>query len=441
MSKKILLLCCLISFVAIFFSCNNKQIRWKEGMYKGEITGGLPTGYGEWINPKTHQSYCGFWNNGKKNGVGKYVYGDYTYKGNFFSDFYSGYGELYCRARLIYSGYWRRGARHGYGYVIDSRGRRIDGIWDADTLIRGIRTDSDGVYSGQINRQLQAEGHGSYLGKDGNYYEGLWKNDKRYGFGFSSVATRHFRAGEWKNNTYLGERILYTSERIYGIDISKYQHEAGRKRYSILWSKLRIIHLGTISKKKVNGNVDYPISFIYIKSTQGNSIRNKYYSSDYIQARRHGFRCGAYHFFSTHSCPERQASFFLRHSVFRHGDLPPVLDVEPTHEQIEKMGGTDALLNHIMIWMRIVERRVRVRPILYVSQTFVNRYLVNAPVIKNRYMIWIARYGEYKPDVKLIYWQLCPDGNVRGIKGKVDINVFNGYREQYNEFLQNEKIK
>ena len=50
-------------------------------------------------------------------------------------------------------------------------------------------------------------------------------------------------------------------------------------------------------------------------------------------------------------------------------------------------------------------------------------------------MVWIARYGEYKPEVRLVFWQLCPDGRVSGITGEVDINVFNGYRDQLTSFL------
>ena len=78
---------------------------------------------------------------------------------------------------------------------------------------------------------------------------------------------------------------------------------------------------------------------------------------------------------------------------------------------------------------------------LYISQSFVNRYLPLAPDLKRDYIVWIARYGEYKPDVRLAYWQLCPDGHVRGITPEVDINVFNGYRNEYEEFLRNECIK
>ena len=90
----------------------------------------------------------------------------------------------------------------------------------------------------------------------------------------------------------------------------------------------------------------------------------------------------------------------------------------------------------VRTWMRMVERHTGTRPVLYISQMFVNRYLPMAPDLKANYNIWIARYGEYKPDVHLVYWQLCPDGRVRGITPKVDINVFNGYRSEFEDFLR-----
>ena len=71
---------------------------------------------------------------------------------------------------------------------------------------------------------------------------------------------------------------------------------------------------------------------------------------------------------------------------------------------------------------------------------FVNKYLQNAPDLKRGYLIWIARYSEYKPDVRLCWWQLSATGRVNGITGDVDLNVFNGYSDQWEEFLANELI-
>ena len=99
------------------------------------------------------------------------------------------------------------------------------------------------------------------------------------------------------------------------------------------------------------------------------------------------------------------------------------------------------MFREIRVWLKAVERHTGVKPILYVNQMFVNNHLSKQPDLKRDYRVWIARYSEYKPDVRLTYWQLCPDGRVAGIQGDVDINVFNGYKSQFEAFLQEETIK
>jgi lysozyme len=155
-----------------------------------------------------------------------------------------------------------------------------------------------------------------------------------------------------------------------------------------------------------------------------------------MNAKKYGIRVGAYHFFSLKSSPTAQANYFVNHTLFRKGDFPPVMDVEPTDGQIKKIGGDDVLMERIRTFMSIVERRTGMRPILYVSQNFIKHHMANASDIKQKYNVWIARYGQYRPDVKLVYWQLSADGKVEGINGSVDINVFNGYQVQYEEFKQ-----
>ena len=112
-----------------------------------------------------------------------------------------------------------------------------------------------------------------------------------------------------------------------------------------------------------------------------------------------------------------------------------MLDIEPSDALISQMGGPEALFESVRTWLRIVEEAVGVRPILYVNQRFVNKFLDLAPDLKAGYHFWIARYGEYKPDLHLAIWQLSPEGHVSGIHGDVDINVFNGYQGQWDAFL------
>ncbi len=421
-------------------ACGKRTMSWMNGTYEGEVTDGQPDGYGVWTG-HDQSRYSGFWTNGKQCGNGKYVCKDSTYCGGFKDGKFSGYGILYIGDSVVYSGQWSAGRRQGHGQIVDVHGRKIEGVWNVDTLVSGERVDSTGVYRGQLSQKGEAQGHGSYLSVDGIYYEGHWERDERNAFGIEVSTMKHLRAGEWRSDRFLGERVVYSTDRIYGIDISKYQHVIKRRRYGIDWNKLRIVSLGTISKKRVDGAVNFPVSFIYIKSTEGTTIRNQFYANDYVQARKHGLRVGSYHFFSCRSNAAAQAHFFLKHSHFRKGDFPPVLDVEPTKKQIAQMGGVSAMFARIQTWLNIVEAKTGCRPILYVGQQFVNKYLSAAPYIKNNYMVWIARYGEYKPDVKLTYWQLCPDGRVSGIKGEVDINVFNGYTTQYNDFCANKTVR
>ena len=341
-------------------------------------------------------------------------------------------------------GTWENHQHEGTGLALDSMGRTILGNWQADTLQTGIRLDSLGTYLGDFAGR-KAEGHGAYLSIDGSYFEGHWVNDRRHGFGLEVLTPYgeepHLRIGQWQKGRFWGERMTYTTERIYGIDIARYQHEKGRKRFNINWKQMRINYLGHKSHKNVKGTADYPVSFIFIKSTESTNIRNRYYAADYQQARKHGIRVGAYHFFRLRTTGTAQAQFFLRYTFFNKGDLPPVLDVEPSDAQIQAAGGVETMFRNVRTWLRIVEQHTGVKPILYVNQRFVNMYLSKAPDIKRDYRVWIARYGEYKPDVRLAFWQLCPDGRVAGIHSDVDINVFNGYQTQFEEFLKEETIK
>lgn len=304
--------------------------------------------------------------------------------------------------------------------------------------------DSIGTYHGTRNVAGQPSGYGIFCGRDGSYYEGEWLAGMRYGVGLQVTPGKRLKLGEWKEDRYLGERITYTPDRTYGIDISRYQHEHERivtkrvrgrrgryitrkvklvEHYKIDWSALRITSLGTYSKKKIVGEVDYPVSFIYIKSTEGTTVRNAYFASDYVNSKKHGYKTGAYHFFSVRTTGKAQGLYFLQNSRYEEGDLPPVLDIEPTDAQIRELGGVRFLFANVRSWLSVVEKRLGVKPVLYVSLRFVNKYLVQAPDLLENYDVWIARYGEFRPDVNLISWQLCQDGRVRGIHGPVDISV------------------
>ena len=153
-----------------------------------------------------------------------------------------------------------------------------------------------GRYEGESQKGIP-NGYGKFYGNDGSFYDGHWKDGKRDGFGIYVAPHEYLQVGEWKEDVFKGERLTYTPDRIYGIDLSRHQHEKNNKVYHIYWNKLRITDLGTLSTKTIKGKVDYPVSFAYVKSTEGCTVLNAYYEADYKAARAHGIRTGTYHFF------------------------------------------------------------------------------------------------------------------------------------------------
>ena len=310
----------------------------------------------------------------------------------------------------------------------------------SDSLYHGTSLDTlSNAYVGQMDAYGHAQGYGVMRYGNGDYYEGEWLDGGRHGHGFLVAQNQVVKAGEWAEDKYLGEKMTYTDNRVYGIDISRYQHEIGRHVYPINWSAMRITSLGKKNSPLVDGTINFPVSFVYIKSTQGVTIKSAYYQKDAQAARRQGIICGAYHFFSFKATGKEQAEYFLENTQILAGDMPPVLDVEPTDAQIEEAGGEERMFNDMRDWLQMVERAIGKKPILYVSQNFVKYHLVHAPDLCHDYLVWIARYNVYRPDVRLLFWQLCYDGRVAGIHGSVDINIFNGYREQFDEFVAQQK--
>lgn len=191
---------------------------------------------------------------------------------------------------------------------------------------------------------------------------------------------------------------------IHGIDISHYQGD-------IEWDKLQ--------HAMIEG---CPLRFIIIKSTEGASRLDENFYDNFENARNYGYIRGAYHFWSIHSSARDQAYFFLKKVHLKEGDLPPVLDIEhkPADVSVEDFQ-TD-----VLTWLHIVEDRYHVKPIIYTYYKFKQQYL-SKPVFDD-YPYWIAHYYvdkvEYKGPWK--FWQHTDAGQLPGIKGYIDFNIYNG---------------
>ena len=198
---------------------------------------------------------------------------------------------------------------------------------------------------------------------------------------------------------------------VYGIGISRHQGD-------IDWNRLSTGH-----------HPDAPISFIYIKASEGSDFKDVKFNENFENARKHGFVRGAYHYFSTTSSGLSQANLFISMVKLRKGDLPPVLDIE------EKPKNKKKYIEEVKVWLKKVEAHYGVKPIIYASSKYKQKYL-DDPFFKE-YPSWVAHYyiPELRKGEEWLMWQCTDLGVLPGIKEKVDINIFNGSKKQFQNLL------
>ena len=204
----------------------------------------------------------------------------------------------------------------------------------------------------------------------------------------------------------LPDIVFPSGYHVHGIDVSHHQG-------SIDWELLR--NRGTIN--------DEPVSFVFMKATEGTSFVDSKFRQNFSATGQYGFTRGAYHFYRPSLSAKAQADFYISQVKLQPGDLPPVLDIEvrPAAGQ-----SVDAFRKDILTWLDCVEKHYGVKPILYTYHSYHQQYLRDTTF--QQYPYWIAHY--YVDSVSYNgpwhFWQHTDHGRLPGIKGDVDLNVFNG---------------
>ena len=201
----------------------------------------------------------------------------------------------------------------------------------------------------------------------------------------------------------------------YGIDIS---HNNGGR---IVWDSLYVM---TDARRRTVRNpysaqVIKPVSFVFIKATEGASFVDPDFKDNWRNAGRGTLRRGAYHFFRSSKDGEVQAKNFISTvGDLRFGDLPPVLDIETIH-----LGCSKELLNQRALqWLKAVEKHYGRKPVVYASSSFIKDHL--SKDITDEYKIWVAHYGRNKPGHDgWTWWQFTDKAVVKGVPGEVDLSV------------------
>lgn len=184
-----------------------------------------------------------------------------------------------------------------------------------------------------------------------------------------------------------------------------------------------------------NGNIDFPklaadsIDFVIIKATEGTSFKDSRFLHNYRQARRVGLKTGAYHFFRFDTDGMMQALNIINSIKYMPLDFPLMIDVEdwnnakhiPAKDVVSRLDAMIAYLN-----------RNGYNVILYSNKDGFNRYIKshfdNLP-------LWICSFTDPPVAAQWVFWQYSHRGSIDGIKGNVDLNTFNGTRDQWLQWL------
>lgn len=194
-----------------------------------------------------------------------------------------------------------------------------------------------------------------------------------------------------------------------GIDVSKYQGK-------IDWQK--------VAKSK-------KVRFVYIRATEGTSIKDDYYKANVDSARKAKILVGSYHVYSSKTSAYTQFANFKSVVVKRKQDLIPVLDIEGYHSGRLDMARVDKILE-------LMEKEYGAKPMIYTSEKVYTEHFRGKKYAA--YHIFVAKY-KGSPSIRYTLWQHSKDGRVSGISGAVDLDKFHPKHSLYDLYMPNLRKK
>ena len=208
---------------------------------------------------------------------------------------------------------------------------------------------------------------------------------------------------------------------IRGVDVSEYQGEVD-------WDRIR----------------DQGISFAFIKATEGSKSKDKYFDTNFEKLKNMDMLLGVYHFFSFESTGEQQAQNYINTVGYVENDdsiFIPIIDVEYYSYYKKAKPYKEWIIEELQTMLDKLESTYRVKPMIYTTMEFYN-YYIDGELLG--YDIWI-RDVVTKPFLEnrdWRFWQYTGKGKLDGYSGEekfIDLNVFNGAKEDFDNFVESKK--
>lgn len=230
-----------------------------------------------------------------------------------------------------------------------------------------------------------------------------YRNNLAYYFSFKS--RHHFKDNmEAKRlSVHRNHQVLQKNDgKVVGFDVSEYQ--------------------GDIDWTLVNQIEDtYPLGFVFIRASVGKDRVDQQFETNWTGAEKRKIIRGAYHYYRPNESSLEQADLFIKTVSLQKGDLPPVLDIE----QLPNNQPLDSLKVGLKRWLKRVRQHYKVKPIIYTGERYYTNFL---KAEFSDFSFWIANYNYNVVEIRenWMFWQFTEKASFSGIKGNVDLNIYNG---------------
>ena len=197
-----------------------------------------------------------------------------------------------------------------------------------------------------------------------------------------------------------------------------------------------------IDVSKHNGDIDFnqvrddDYQFVYIKASEGMTYKDDAFDRNYRAARKAGLKVGAYHFFRKNRTGEEQASNLLSAIRGKELDLPLVIDLEDDWGNGAGVSRQEAL-ERVMDMIEVLNGK-GYQVMIYTNLDGYNKYYKD---MLGDHDLWLCSFTSPDQLTSLphCFQQFSHEGSVRGIEGKVDLNVFRGSRGEWESYLDDVK--
>ena len=205
---------------------------------------------------------------------------------------------------------------------------------------------------------------------------------------------------------------------------------------------LRVIDAASHQGNMAQGNMSFDA--LIVKATEGCTYVNPYCDGEFQEALKLGKKLGVYHFArnANGNTPEAEAAFFIENTKGYIGKAIPVLDWEDTDTSNTAWA---------LKWLQLVEKAYGCKPLIYMSESVVNRYDWSA-VANADYGLWCAKYKDNIPDYNwdmagagpapsvkywktMALWQWTSVGRIDGHGGNLDCSIFYGDAAAWDKYV------